>query len=70
MGSKSDFSWTTVILLAAFAILGSFGGGISMVHMVEEHGKWALVGYTVAGGLFIAISTLVIRQILGFLQDK
>ena len=69
MGSKNDFNWMTVILLAAFCIFGSFGGGISIRGLVEHHSAWAIAGFGVAAGIFIAISVVLIKQVLAFLQD-
>ena len=70
MEEKNDFSWVTVVLLAAFCIGGSYGGGISIKTMIEHHGAAALAGYGVAGGIFIAISVVLIKQILSYLQGN
>jgi hypothetical protein len=70
VGDNNNFSWVTVVLLAVFCIGGSFGGGLSIKTMTEHHGAAALAGYGVAGGIFIAISVVLLRQILAYLQDK
>jgi hypothetical protein len=69
VGSKNDFNWMTVILLAAFCILGSFGGGVSIRGLVEHHSGWGAAGLGVSAGIFIAISAVLIKQVLASLQD-
>ncbi len=69
MASTNGFSWAKVIFLAAFAILGSFGGGFSVQSMIEHHSPVVLVAYAIAGGIFIAVSVVVILQLLGSSQE-
>jgi hypothetical protein len=70
VGDNNNFNWVTVVLLAAFCIGGSYGGGVSIKTMIEHHGAAALAGYGVAGGIFIAISVVLLKQVLGYLQGK
>ncbi len=69
MAAKNDFSWAKVILLAAFCILGSFGGAFSIQSLIEHHSPAVLIGYGVAAGIFIAISAVIILQIVSFSFD-
>lgn len=70
MADNKKFSWVSVVLLAVFCIGGSYGGGVSIERMIEHHGVAALAGYGVAGGVFIAISVVLLMQILSYLQSK
>lgn len=64
MAEKENFSWTNVIVLAAFCILGSLGGGFTVRSMLGQHSPVTLLVYGVAGGVFIALSVVVILQLL------
>lgn len=70
MESKNNFSWLTVVLLAAFCILGSFGTGISARGLAEHHGGWSLALFGVSTGIFIALSVVLLKQILAYFQDN
>lgn len=66
----SEVKWSSAIFLALVAILGSVGGAYSVSSMIGHHNPFVLLGYAVAGGIFIAATVVIILQLMCFSMDK
>jgi hypothetical protein len=69
MASKNSLNWVTIVG-GLFCILGSFGAGLSIRGIVQHINGFQAVGYVLVGGIFIAISALVITQVLSSLTGE
>ncbi len=66
----TEVKWPTTVVLALIAIIGSLGGAFSVSSMIEHHSPITLLGYAVAGGIFLAAALVVILQLLSFSMEE
>lgn len=69
MESKRTVSRVTFILIAV-CILGSIAASLSLGEIIPSLNKWQKVGYAVVGGIFIAMATVIVNEILTFFQSE
>lgn len=56
----------TSIIVAAVCIGMAVAGGLSMHHLISSLNGWQAAGYALIGGLFIALSAVIINKIISF----
>lgn len=61
---RNDFCWPSVIIVAAFCILASFGGGLTVQSTLSKHSRWILPFYGLFAGIFLAISAVILSYVL------
>ncbi len=69
MESKKEVGGVAIVL-AAFCILASVLGAISLEEIISHLNKWQKGGYAIAAGVFIAMSAVILNQILSFFQNE
>ena len=68
MESKSSLNWVTIVV-GLFCLLGSFGAGRNIQWLIHRINGFQAVGYALVGGIFIAISAVVLTQVLQSLSE-
>jgi hypothetical protein len=68
MESKNRDNWTTIVVLI-FTLAAGLGGGFSLSHMIPHIQSWQAPLYAVVGGIFIAISDLILIQVFSSFQN-
>jgi hypothetical protein len=56
----------TAIILIAFSILTSIAGAFSLTHLLPLLNRWQIAGYAIVAGIFIAVTAVILTQILRF----
>jgi hypothetical protein len=60
----------TALILIAVSILTSIAGAFSLTHLVPDLNKWQAGGYVIVAGVFIALTTVILMQILTFFSEE
>jgi hypothetical protein len=60
----------TALLLIAFTMLASIAGAFSLKQIIPHLNKWQIGGYAIAAGVFIALTTVIIMQIISFFSAE
>lgn len=61
---------SVAFILIAVCILGSVAASLSLQEIIPHLNKWQKVGYAVVGGIFIAVSAVIVNEILAFFQNE
>jgi uncharacterized membrane protein len=69
MEKKHRISSATFILIAV-CILGSVAASISLQHILPHLNRWQKGGYAIVGGIFIAMTAVIVNEILAFFQNE
>ncbi len=68
MKSKNEPSFMTVVALL-FCIVTSVAAGTGLAKLAPELNGWAAAGYAITAAIFIAISVVILMQIMSALRD-
>jgi hypothetical protein len=68
MESKNRDSWISIVVLI-FTLAAVLGGGFSLSHMMRHIQTWQAPLYAIVGGIFIAITDIILVQVLSSYQD-
>lgn len=69
MESYNRDSWVSLVAIL-FTVLAALGGGFSLQAMMPHIHMWQAPIYAVVGGIFIAISDVILVQVLSSFQNK
>ncbi len=69
MEKKQSISGIVFILLG-ICIVGSVAGSLSIQELVHHQNKWQSGGYAIVGGIFIALATVIVNEILKFFKGE
>jgi len=70
MEEKNDFNWLSVIIVIAFCILASFGGGLTVRNILAKENGWILPAYGFVAGIFVAFSAVIISYVMKSLREN
>ncbi len=59
-----------VFILVAVCILGSVAASLSLREIIPHLNRWQKGGYAIVGGIFIALSAVILNEILSFFQSE
>ncbi|MCM8782502.1 MAG: hypothetical protein NC828_05585 [Candidatus Omnitrophica bacterium] len=62
--NTQGFNWASSLIAIVFCILAAFGGGVTVQSTLHNSGGWVVAGYAVTAGIFIAITAVVLMQVL------
>lgn len=69
MESKNRDNWVSIVVLV-FTLAAALGGGFSLSKMIPHIHEWQVPLYGIVGGIFIALSDVVLVQILSSFQSE
>ncbi len=69
MEKRNSISGVVFILLG-ISIIGSVAGSLSIQELVHHQNKWQSGGYAIVGGIFIALATVIVNEILKFFKGE
>jgi hypothetical protein len=69
MAKKNEVGGTAFIL-AAICIIGSIAASLSLQELVSHLNKWQKGGYAIVGGIFIAVTVVIVNQMLSFFRPE
>ena len=65
MESKNTANGTAFILVA-FTLLAAIAGAFSLEQIIPHLNRWQIASYAIVAGIFIAVSDIILVQILKF----
>lgn len=69
MESKNRDSWVSIVVLI-FTLAAALGGGFSLRNMLPHIQAWQAPVYAIVGGIFIAVSDVILVQVLSSFQSE
>jgi hypothetical protein len=69
MESKNRDSWISIVALI-FTLLAALGAGFSLSKMMPHIQPWQAPLYAIVGGIFIALSDVILIQVLSSFQNE
>ncbi len=69
MASKNDISWITIVV-TIFCVMASIGAGLNLQRLADRLSGAQAVGYWLVAGIFIALSAVILAQVLSALRKK
>jgi hypothetical protein len=69
MESKNRVNGSAIFLIA-FSVLTSIAGAFSLQQLVPHLNRWQVACYAIAAGVFIALTAVILTQILKFFSAE
>lgn len=69
MESNGRDSWVSIVVII-FTLLAALGGGFSLRAMLPHIHTWQAPVYGIVGGIFIAISDIILVQVLSSFESE
>lgn len=69
MESANRDSWVSIVVII-FTLAAALGGGFSIRNMLPHIHAWQAPLYAIVGGIFIAISDVILVQVLSSFQKR
>jgi heme A synthase len=65
-----ELKWKSALITALFCIVAALGGGMTIKMSLANSGGWVVAGYAVTAGIFMAISAVILMQVLSALSKE